>query len=43
VLDRVSFRIRAGESIGITGRTGSGKTLIVNLVARLLDPDEARS
>jgi ATP-binding cassette, subfamily B, multidrug efflux pump len=40
VLDRVSFRIRAGESIGITGRTGAGKTLIVNLIARLIDPDE---
>jgi ATP-binding cassette, subfamily B, multidrug efflux pump len=39
VLDHVSFRIRAGESIGITGRTGSGKTLIVKLIARLLDPD----
>jgi ATP-binding cassette, subfamily B, multidrug efflux pump len=40
VLDRVSFKLRAGESIGITGRTGSGKTLIVRLVARLVDPDE---
>ncbi len=40
VLDRVSFHVRAGESIGITGRTGSGKTLIVNLIGRLIDPDE---
>ncbi len=39
-LERVSFRIRPGESIGFTGRTGAGKTLIVNLIARLLDPDE---
>jgi ATP-binding cassette, subfamily B, multidrug efflux pump len=39
ILDRVSFRIRAGESIGITGRTGAGKTLIVNLISRLIDPD----
>jgi ATP-binding cassette, subfamily B, multidrug efflux pump len=39
VLDRMSFRIRAGESVGVTGRTGAGKTLIVNLIARLLDPD----
>ncbi len=42
VLDRVSFRIRAGEAIGITGRTGSGKTLIVNLITRLMDPDEGK-
>ena len=40
VLDNVSFRIRAGETVGLTGRTGSGKTLIVQLIARLLDPDE---
>jgi ATP-binding cassette, subfamily B, multidrug efflux pump len=40
VLDRVSFSVRAGESIGFTGRTGSGKTLIVNLISRLIDPDE---
>ena len=40
VLDGMSFRVRAGDSVGITGRTGAGKTLIVNLIARLLDPDE---
>jgi len=39
-LDGVSFHIRPGETIGITGRTGSGKTLIVNLIGRVLDPDE---
>ena len=39
-LENVSFRIRAGESIGITGPTGSGKTMIVNLIARLIDPTE---
>jgi ATP-binding cassette subfamily B protein len=42
VLDRVSFRIPAGQAIGMTGRTGSGKTLIVKLIARLLDPDEGQ-
>ncbi len=41
-LDRVSFRIRPGETVGLTGRTGSGKTLIVNLIGRVLDPDEGR-
>jgi ATP-binding cassette subfamily B protein len=39
-LDGVSFHVRPGETIGITGRTGSGKTLIVNLIGRVLDPDE---
>lgn len=39
LLDDVSFRIRAGEAIGITGRTGAGKTLIIKLITRVLDPD----
>lgn len=39
-LDRVSFHVRQGETLGLTGRTGSGKTLIVNLIARVIDPDE---
>ena len=39
-LDNVSFKIPAGHKVGLTGHTGSGKTLIVNLVARLIDPDE---
>jgi len=38
----VSFHIRPGESIGITGRTGAGKTLIASLVARVLDPDSGQ-
>ena len=39
-LENVSFRIRPGERIGITGRTGSGKTMIVNLIARIIEPTE---
>ena len=39
-LDRVSFKIPAGAKVGLTGHTGSGKTLIVNLITRLIDPDE---
>lgn len=37
-LHDVSFRIREGDRIGITGRTGSGKTMIVNLIARVIEP-----
>lgn len=33
-LHNVSFQIRAGESVGIIGRTGCGKTTIVDLIAR---------
>jgi ATP-binding cassette subfamily B protein len=39
-LDAVSFYIPPSGSIGITGRTGSGKTSIALLIARLYDVDE---
>lgn len=34
VLSDVSFRISAGENVGIIGRTGSGKTTLVDLILR---------
>ncbi len=34
VLENVSFSIKAGENVGIIGRTGSGKTTIVDLILR---------
>ena len=34
VLNNVSFSIKAGENVGIIGRTGSGKTTIVDLILR---------
>ena len=42
VLDDVSFHLLPGENLGITGRTGAGKTLIVNLIARLSEPDSGQ-
>ena len=36
VLDDVTFDLRAGESLAIVGRTGSGKTTLALLLARLL-------
>jgi ATP-binding cassette subfamily B protein len=38
VLDRVTLEVPAGTSLGLTGPTGSGKTLLVQMVARLVDP-----
>lgn len=41
VLKDVSFRVPAGRSTGMLGRTGSGKTTLVKLIPRLLDPPDA--
>jgi ATP-binding cassette subfamily B multidrug efflux pump len=41
-LDQVSLRIRSGETLAIVGRTGSGKSTLVRLLPRLLDPDEGQ-
>lgn len=38
-LDDVSFSVAAGETIGVTGRTGAGKTTLVNLLTRTILPD----
>lgn len=40
VLDNISFKINSGDTVGIIGSTGSGKTTLVSLVSRLYDPDE---
>ncbi len=37
-LDNLSFSIKAGESLAVMGKTGSGKTTIALLLARLIDP-----
>ena len=34
VLHNVSFKIKAGENVGIIGKTGSGKTTVVDLILR---------
>jgi len=33
-LENISFTIRAGENVGLVGRTGSGKTTLVDLILR---------
>ena len=39
VLEHVSFDIRAGETIGILGPSGTGKSTLVQLLLRLRPPD----
>lgn len=38
VLRDVTFQVEAGRSLGILGRTGSGKTTVARLLVRLYDP-----
>ena len=38
-LKNVSMKIKAGETIGIIGRTGSGKSTLAAMIARFYDPD----
>lgn len=40
LLKDVSFKINAGETIAIVGKTGSGKSTICNLLTRMLEYDE---
>lgn len=40
ILSNISFKINAGERVGIIGRTGSGKTTIVDLILRTYNVDD---
>lgn len=40
ILDRASFRVELGNSLGILAPNGTGKTTIVNMMAGLEKPDE---
>lgn len=42
LLGDITLTIPEGATLGITGHTGSGKTLLVNLIPRLLEPTEGR-
>ena len=41
-LKQVSFSVNPGETLAILGKTGSGKSSIVDLATRLLDPSSGR-
>ena len=39
-LDHLNFKLMRGESLGILGETGAGKSTILNLLMRFYDPQE---
>ncbi|TJV12544.1 MAG: ABC transporter ATP-binding protein, partial [Mesorhizobium sp.] len=41
-LHGVSFEVRPREKLAIVGRSGAGKTTVVNLILRLMEPDRGR-
>ena len=40
VLSHISFAVKSGQTLGIIGSTGSGKTTLVQMIPRLYDADE---
>lgn len=38
ILDDISFHVKPGETLGIIGTTGSGKTTLVGMLTRINDP-----
>ena len=42
ILDRASFKVELGNSLGILAKNGPGKTTVINMMAGLEKPDEGR-
>lgn len=40
VIDNISFKVKSGQTIGLVGHTGSGKSIIINLLSRFYDATE---
>ena len=40
VVDKVSFSVEGGQTLGIVGANGAGKTTLTSMIATLLKPDE---
>ena len=41
-LQNINVKVTSGEKLAIVGRTGSGKSTMIKLLARLIEPNEGR-
>jgi len=41
-LDRISFCVQPGQTIGLVGPVGAGKSTLLNMISRLLDPSSGQ-
>ena len=41
-IENVNFKAKTGQTIGIIGGTGSGKTSLINMIPRFYDPTEGK-
>lgn len=40
IIDNVSFEIKPGQTVALVGKVGSGKSWLVNMIPRLVDPTD---
>jgi ATP-binding cassette subfamily B protein len=40
ILNKFNLKVKAGQSVALVGHTGSGKTTLINLLARFYEPQE---